>query len=765
MFIECRKFILSDSLFDTDKKTHKPLADRMRPKTLDEYIGQENIIGKGRLLRRAIQSDRLSSIILYGPPGTGKTTLAKIIANHTKSNFQSLNAVLAGIQQIRDAIKTAEENKRLYERKTILFVDEVHRWNKSQQDALLPWVENGTVIFIGATTENPFFEVNKALVSRSRVFKLELLSETELMKAAKAALANCENGYGKWQITFEDGALEHLVKTASGDARSLLNALELAVETTPEKWPLPTGEKIFISKEVCEQSIQQKVVLYDADGDYHYDVISAFIKSIRGSDVDAALYWLAKMVCAGESPHFIFRRLLISACEDVGMANPNAISVVASCLQAFDAVGLPEGQYHLAHATIYLATSPKSNSALGFFDAIATVRAETTEVPKHLRDANRDKSLGDGEGYLYPHQYREHWVAQQYLPDNLVGKIFYKPSSVGYEKDIAGEVLGKREAQLADFLERTSNSSETLFGDSFENANQKSADFFLDNTISNRKEILQLLKKTIIHEADLNATSRVFVFRADNNLLLWEINRIADDAVTCGLCKTEKAKAILEKYAKSLDDFKKPFLQVAGSADFSDYEFDVFTAYFPYTDEKELKDFFEYVKKYSATNYRIVFAVQNLQQGLRLAELLPLGNEAFDTNLIDKFRTEENDFFRHKFSFCKSDIINIAETYAYNMHCKTFEAFEKRVLSEAEIESWFSTQSEYGSAMHNYFSEDELLRIQAKLHTFAKTRQEITYKTEINFFTFYKGETKKSIQNDKTNSKITDTESEVLCLG
>lgn len=724
---------MSDILFETNKTINAPLADRMRPKTLDEYIGQEAIIGKGRLLRRAIKSDRLSSIILYGPPGTGKTTLAKIIANHTKSNFQSLNAVLAGIQQIRDAIKTAEENNRLYNRKTILFVDEVHRWNKSQQDALLPWVENGTVIFIGATTENPFFEVNKALVSRSRVFKLELLTEADLMRVAQAALTNTENGYGAWQVSFEEGALEHLVKTAAGDARSLLNALELAVETTPENWPLPSGEKIFISKEVCEESIQQKVVLYDADGDYHYDVISAFIKSIRGSDVDAALYWLAKMVTAGESPHFIFRRLLISACEDIGMANPHAVSVVASCLQAFDTVGLPEGQYHLAHATIYLATSPKSNSALGFFDAVATVRAETTEVPRHLRDANRDKALGDGAGYLYPHQYRDHWVAQQYLPDSLVGKIFYKPSSVGYEKEIVRDVLGKREAQLADFLERTGGTTNMPFA-SGADAVHKNAEFFFNSTESNRKEILQAVKQYIIQEAALQSSSRVFIYKADNNLLLWEINRMTSDAITCGLCKTEKAKTVLEKYAESLDDFQKPFLQVAESADFSDYEFDVSVAYFSYTDEREVIDFFDYVKKYGHSGCRIIFAVQNLQKGLRLAEVLPLGKTPLDTTLAENFRSAEQKFFTQKFSFGKDAILKTAERCGYPLHCTVQEMIEKRAVDESEITLWFSDKSEYGRAMEARFGENDFQRIRDGICAAVRAHRDVTYQTEMLFF-------------------------------
>ncbi|TAH50234.1 MAG: AAA family ATPase, partial [Treponema sp.] len=432
------------------KGSREPLAARMRPRKLDEYIGQDHIIGPGRLLRRAIQADQLTSVIFYGPPGTGKTTLARVIANHTKSNFVTLNAVLAGVQQIRDSIAAADDQRKLYDRRTILFVDEVHRWNRAQQDALLPWVENGTIILIGATTENPFFEVNKALVSRSRVFQLKQLTENDLREVANAALADRERGYGRWNVTLESAALDHLVSTASGDARSILNALELAVESSVPSWPPADGTAIHIDLKTAEESIQQKVVLYDRDGDYHYDVISAFIKSLRGRDPDAALYWLARMIAAGEDPGFIFRRMLISASEDTGLADPNAITVVESCARAFDRVGLPEGRFHLTHAALYLATCPKSNSAMAFFDALASVEKEDTEVPNHLRDGNRDaEGFGHGQGYAYPHSYRDHWVAQQYLPDELVGRLFYIPSEQGYEGRIRPEVLNRRELQIA----------------------------------------------------------------------------------------------------------------------------------------------------------------------------------------------------------------------------------------------------------------------------------------------------------------------------
>ncbi|MCL2411941.1 MAG: AAA family ATPase, partial [Treponema sp.] len=438
-----------------------PLADRMRPRTLEDIIGQDHIVGQGRLLRRAIQADRLSSIILYGPPGTGKTSLAAVIANTTRAAFEKLNAVLAGVKDIREVIDRSDDRNRLYSKRTILFVDEVHRWNKAQQDALLPWVENGTVILIGATTENPFFEVNRALVSRSRIFQLKPLAGDDLLETAKRTLADKERGYGKWNIQFEEGAIEHLVDIASGDARTLLNAMELAVETSLTPWPPQPGTKIFISMEAAEESIQRRALLYDRDGDYHYDTISAFIKSVRGSDPDAALYWLAKMVRAGEDPKFIFRRMIILASEDVGLADPQAISVVIACAQAFERIGFPEGNFPLSQACLYLATAPKSNTTLSYFDALKEVEREDREVPNHLRDGSRDsEGFGHGEGYVYPHAYRDHWAAQQYLPGSLKGRTFYTPSIVGYEGKIRKEVLEKRELQAAIVL-GSSNDTET----------------------------------------------------------------------------------------------------------------------------------------------------------------------------------------------------------------------------------------------------------------------------------------------------------------
>ena len=389
-----------------------PLAARMRPRTFDEFVGQEHILGKGKLLRRAIESDRLfSSILLYGPPGTGKTTLARLIAAQSKAAFEAVSAVLAGVAELRKVISGAEERRRLYRERTILFVDEVHRWNKSQQDALLPHVESGLITLIGATTENPYFEVNRALLSRSRIFELKPLSEESLNAIIDRVLADSERGYGAREIALDEAARRIFLDLCNGDARSLLNGIELAVESTE---PDERGG-IVVTREIAEESIQKRAVSYDKAGDYHYDTISAFIKSLRGSDPDAALYWAAKMLIAGEEPRFILRRLVISACEDVGLADPNALVVVTAAIQAFEFVGMPEGYYPIAEAILYVATAPKSNSTMAIFDAMNRIQEDGAgSVPVHLMDPSRDaKGFGHGAGYRYPHDFprsEEHHV-------------------------------------------------------------------------------------------------------------------------------------------------------------------------------------------------------------------------------------------------------------------------------------------------------------------------------------------------------------------
>jgi putative ATPase len=423
-----------------------PLAARMRPQTFSEYIGQTHIIGEGKLLRRAIQADRLfSSIILWGPPGTGKTTLAQVIANSTKSHFETMSAVLAGVSDLRRVLKEAQERRRLYRTRTILFVDEVHRWNKAQQDALLPHVENGIITLIGATTENPYFEVIKALVSRSRIFQLMPLSNQEMTLIIDGALTHKSLGYGERTILLDDNAREHLINSANGDARNILNALELAVESSA---PEADGST-HITIDIAQESIQHRAVLYDKDGDAHYDTISAFIKSVRGSDPDASLYWLAKMLYAGEDPHFILRRLLILAGEDIGLADPMGLVVANAALQSFNVLGLPEGIYPIVEATIYLSTAQKSNSAGAYFKVYKMITDEGIgDVPDHLKDGSRDASaLGHGKDYLYPHLNENHFVPQQYLPKELLGKYFYSPSTEGYEKVVKQRLESWREAQ------------------------------------------------------------------------------------------------------------------------------------------------------------------------------------------------------------------------------------------------------------------------------------------------------------------------------
>lgn len=412
-----------------------PLAARMRPTTLEEFVGQEHIVGKGKLLYRAIKSDRLSSVIFYGPPGTGKTTLAKIIANTTKSKFRQINATTAGIKDIKETVEDAKAELGMYGKKTILFIDEIHRFNKNQQDALLPHVEDGTIILIGATTENPYFEVNKALVSRSIVFELRQLEDKDIKILLQRALTDEKNGMGVYHAKLDEDALCFLANTANGDARTALNALELAVLTTE-----PRDNTIHITLEEAQECIQKRALNYDKDGDNHYDTISAFIKSMRGSDPDAALYYLAKMIYAGEDPKFIARRVVICASEDVGNADPHALQVAVAAMEAVNFIGMPEGRIPLAQAVTYVACAPKSNAAyVGIDKALSDVRnIRIRTVPPHLKDSHYSGSqdLGHGVVYKYAHSYPGHYVEQQYLPDELVGTVYYEPTENGIERRI-----------------------------------------------------------------------------------------------------------------------------------------------------------------------------------------------------------------------------------------------------------------------------------------------------------------------------------------
>lgn len=428
-----------------------PLAARMRPRQLSEYVGQAHILGEGKLLRRAIEADRLSSVIFYGPPGTGKTSLARVIAQSTKSRFLELSGVEGGVADIRKAITAATMEARRGGR-TLLFIDEIHRFNKAQQDALLPDVERGTVRLIGATTQNPFFSINSPLVSRSQIFQLEALSVGDLVLLQQRAVADAERGLGELPIDLEEAAAFHLATVSDGDARKCLNALEIAARTTP----YDAAGRIRITLEVAAESIQKKAVVYDGTGDDHYDTASAFIKSLRGSDPDAALYWLSKMLHAGEEPRFITRRLVIFASEDVGLADPLALPLAISAQQAVEFVGLPEARITLAHATVYLATAPKSNSAYAALGKAQedVARGRTLAVPSHLRDSHYAgaKSFGHGEGYHYAHDYEGGYVPQSYLPE---GRLYYTPLRIGAEVRIADRVEAWR-AQFEESLRKGS---------------------------------------------------------------------------------------------------------------------------------------------------------------------------------------------------------------------------------------------------------------------------------------------------------------------
>ncbi len=427
-------------LFEDQYKDNKlqdaPLARRMRPVSLTEFVGQRELLGDDSPLRRAIEADQLHSLILYGPPGTGKTTLAEIIARRTEAEFVRLNAVTAGVKDLRREIKRARERKKFSQQQTVLFLDEVHRFNRSQQDALLPAVEDGLLTLIGATTENPYHEVNSPLLSRSRVFSLKPLKGEEIGEIIDRALSDEERGLGELQVELKGEARDYLIRMADGDARSALNALEMAVLTAP----LSSAGRRIIDLEQIEKSLQRKAVRYDRTGDNHYDITSALIKSMRGSDPDATLYWLARMIDAGEDPRFIARRLIVHAAEDVGNANPHALMVATSAARAVEFVGLPEARIPLAQAALFIATAPKSNAVYrGIDDALQAVKKSSGgQVPPHLRDTSYRgaEKLGHGKGYLYPHDYPGGYVEQDYLPDGLQGEVFYRPSGEGYEAKI-----------------------------------------------------------------------------------------------------------------------------------------------------------------------------------------------------------------------------------------------------------------------------------------------------------------------------------------
>jgi putative ATPase len=743
-----------DDLFNAGTQAAEgPLADRMRPQTLEDIIGQDHIVGPGRLLRRAIQADRLSSLIFYGPPGTGKTSLARVIANTTRASFESLNAVLAGIKDIRQAIDRADERRRLYGKRTILFVDEVHRWNKAQQDALLPWVENGTVILVGATTENPFFEVNRALVSRSRVFQLKPLGRADLEETARRCLADRERGYGRWQVAFEPGALEHLVEIAGGDARSLLNAVELAVETSVwipqaetgkdgkaaadkapgQGWPPPEGAEIRVSLEAAEESIQRRALLYDRDGDYHFDTISAFIKSVRGSDPDGALYWLAKMIRAGEDPGFIFRRMIILAGEDVGLADPNAIGVVMACAQAFDRIGFPEGNFPLVEACLYLATAPKSNSALNFFDVMKEVEKEDAEVPNHLRDASRDgESFGHGEGYIYPHAYRDHWAAQQYLPSGLAGKLFYMPGRTGYEGKIREEVLRKRELQAAIVLgdaERPGDGEVLTWS-----AVSKGREGWFKRLESGRSGLLLADRDRILGAASISRHDRILIARGDDGLLLWESMRRCPEGLCACLVGTESARETLLRYAATLDEEEQPRIAVSpehklpapeeAEQRFGCPVYDHVFAREPWRRMGRGTGAETLFREFAEAAFRLLAdggTAAALQSPPRLGERI--SRFIADEGLAEKLRLAEDAFFNGNESlFWDSGAPEAAFAGAgFEVSSKLIEQNEDRLIGAADLDLWFdSGHSRWGAFIRDKLGDGDFRLVETAIRDLAK---------------------------------------------
>ncbi len=708
----------------------QPLAARMRPRTLDEFVGQDHILGQGRLLRRAIQADQLSSIIFYGPPGTGKTTLARVIANTTKSNFITINAVLAGVKEIRTSTDEAQERYNFYGQRTILFVDEVHRWNKAQQDALLPWVENGTIILIGATTENPYFEVNRALVSRSRIFQLKPLTEEDLYTIARNTLKDEERGYGKLKVKIDKEALVHLVDVSNGDARTLLNALELAVETTPDHFPPSGDEAIHVTLTVAEESIQRRAVLYDKEGDYHFDTISAFIKSLRGSDPDAALYWLAKMVYAGEDSRFIFRRMIILASEDVGLADPDALPVVEAAASAFDRVGLPEGRFHLAQAALYLATCPKSNSTMAFFDALNTVENERNgEVPDHLKDSSRDKEgFGHGKGYLYPHAYRDHWVAQQYLPSRLQGKIFYEPGTHGFEAGIREQVVKRREAQLAAMLEAENRIFEVLSS----NGSSKAKDLWLERTMSSTGEQLADIRDRVLNAITPDQHKIILDLNAGSGLFIWELIRRVNPVkgYVWGLTRTQDEAKVLSRHAQGLGETDRPVIltgeimklplfieQRSGKS----FRFDAAVGRDAFGRERDKRKSMSTVAELLKPGGVLSLAETIPALGSRLSECVR--TDALDEDIIRRLKQAEQAIYRNpqdlKINWDQEDLLSACRDAGLKVLKSGLKRFSvKRKVHLEDLNSWFSMDRRSGRsdrlnyAQHllKHLSSDEIRR-------------------------------------------------------
>jgi putative ATPase len=710
---------LFDRQYQQLRDRDAPLAARMRPRSLTEFVGQEEIVGPGRLLRRAIQADQLTSLIFYGAPGTGKTTLAQIIANTTKAKFIAINAVLAGVKDIREAVETAKDLLGKYGQRTILFIDEVHRFNKSQQDALLPWVENGTLTLIGATTENPYFEVNKALVSRSRLFQLKPLTAIHLQQVLEQAIADPTRGYGDKSIELTSEAADHWTNIANGDARTMLNALELAVETT---LPDETGV-IKIDLAIAEASIQQRAVLYDKEGDAHFDTISAFIKSLRGSDPDAGLYWLARMIYAGEDPRFIFRRMLILAGEDVGLADPQAIVVVNACAQAFDRVGMPEGQYPLAQAALYLATAPKSNRVLGYFDALAAVEKEREfEIPNPLKDNNRDqKGFGHGAGYNYPHAYRDHWVAQQYLPTALQGKVFYDPSTQGYEGGIRNRLQRQREAQLAAMSEQIGFTGEILsYGPTDNKAEQ-----WLQRTVNQAGQQLAQVRERIFDQAQIQRHHLVLDLQANSGLLTWEALRRVPEGGVFSVVSSPAAAEQLASQADALPFLTRPIvlntpltnLVTTLEQQQPGVKFDWVIGRNALAEEAEKGLIVQQLSQVVADRGQIILVERLPQQGQRLYQWV----SGVDADLLERWRTAEEAIYDPKkgdelLNWRVEDWVNLWQKAGFEVHTELESVTQNIYVTTQLLERWFAVGGagvSYADRLHQSLDENEVGRVRS----------------------------------------------------